>query len=163
MTLQIPEGRIPTLKNSFVMGFFGERGSGKSAVMAYYGIQDWKRGRRIIYYPESFGLKIPGAIGLSPRDLGVIPEMLDGATILIDEIQELLSKFRTNSTLSLQLMSLLRQVRKRGANVIFTSNDPDGINRSVADQTDMHATCQMITDPRCYKLGWHRPGCQPNL
>ncbi len=163
MTLEIPEGRIPTLKNSYIMGLFGDRGSGKSAVMAYIGMQDWKRGRKIVYYPESYALDLPGAVGLSPRDLGVIPEILDGATLLIDEIQELLSKFRTNSTLSLQLMSLFRQVRKRGANIIFTSNDPGGINRSVGDQTDMHATCQMLVDPRCYKLGWHRPGCQDTV
>ncbi len=163
MTLEIPEGRIATLKNSYIMGLFGDRGSGKSAVMTYYGIQDWKRGRRIIYYPETLGIKLPGAIGLSPLDLGVIPELLDGATILIDEIQELLSKYRTNSTLSLQLMSLFRQVRKRGANIIFTSNDPGAINRAVSDQTDMHATCQMLVDPRCYKLGWHRPGCQDTV
>ncbi|KKK49054.1 hypothetical protein LCGC14_3138930, partial [marine sediment metagenome] len=128
MTLQIPEGRIPTMKQSFVMGLFGDRGSGKSAAMAYYGIQDWKRGRQIVYYPETFGLKVPGAIGLGAKDIGAIPDLLDGATILIDEIQELLSKFRTNSTLSLQLMSLFRQVRKRGASVFFTSNDPGGIN-----------------------------------
>ncbi len=159
MTTAIPEGRVPTLKPSFVMGLFGDRGSGKSAVMAYYGIQDWKRGRQIVYYPESFALKVPGAIGLGAKDIGTLPDLLDGATVLIDEIQELLSKFRTNSTLSLQLMSFFRQVRKRGASVFFTSNDPGGINRSVADQTDMHAHCEMITDWRCYKLGFHRTGC----
>ena len=159
MTLEIPEGRIPTLKQSYVMGLFGERGSGKSAVAAYFAAEDWKRGRQIVYYPETFDLRLPGAIGMGPKEIGSIDERLNGATIVIDEIQELLSKFRTNSTLSLQLMSFFRQVRKRGASVIFTSNDPGGINRSVADQTDLHASCSMITDQRCYKQGWHLPGC----
>lgn len=145
------------------MGLFGDRGSGKSAAMAYFAAQDWKRGRRIVYYPKSFALNLPGAIGMGPKDIGGIPELLNNATICIDEIQELLSKFRTSSTLSLQLMSLFRQVRKRGANVIFTSNDPGGINRSVADQTDMHANCQMITDQRCYKVGYHRIGCRDTV
>ena len=156
---KIPKGRIPTLLESFVMGLFGDRGSGKSAAMAYYGIAEHEAGRKIFYYQEDFGLDIPGAEAMPPKELISMPDKLNGATVLIDEMQELLSKYRTNSTSSMLLMSFFRQTRKRGANVVFTSNDPDGINKSLANQTDMHAMCNMITDQRCYKVGYHLASC----
>jgi len=156
---KVPAGRIPTLLQSYVMGLFGDRGSGKSAAMAYYGIAEHEAGRPIFYYPEDFGLNVPGAQAMSPKELIAMPDKLTGATVLMDEMQELLSKYRTNSTSSMLLMSFFRQTRKRGANVIFTSNDPDGINKSLANQTDMHAICNMITDDRCYKVGYHLASC----
>lgn len=156
---EIPEGSIPVQRASYVTGLFGRRGSGKSAAMAYIGLQDWKRGRSIFYYPVDFGLDVPGAVAMSPEELVTMPDRLDGATVLLDEMQELMSKFRTNTISSLLMMSFLRQVRKRGASVYFTSNDPGGINRDVAEQTDYHAHCQMLTDNYCALIGYHRRGC----
>jgi len=156
---KLPPGRIPTLPQSYVFGLFGDRGSGKSAAMAYYGIQEAEAGRPIFYYPEDFGLKIPGAEAMGPADLVTMPDRLTGATVLIDEVQEVLSKFRTNAISSLLLMAFFRQTRKRGANVIFTSNDPNGINSALSTQTDLHAMCRMITDPRCYEVGYHLKSC----
>ncbi len=127
--------------------------------MAYYAIRQYKEGRKIIYYPKDLALAIPGAVAMGPKDIAMIPESLNGALVCIDEMQELMSKFRSNSTLSLQIMSFFRQVRKKGANVIFTSNDPDGINRALPDQTDLHGLCHMITDERCYRVGYHIPRC----
>lgn len=156
----IPPGKVRTLDDSFVIGLFGDRGAGKSAVMASFAWEEWKLGRQIIYYPETLGLTIPGAIAMGPLELGAVPELLDGATVCIDEIQELLSKFRTNTMLSQHMMGLFRQVRKRGTNVYFTSNDPDSINKAVADQTDLHGMCSMIVDPRCKQdYGYHFDGC----
>ena len=156
---KLPPGRIPTLLQSFVFGLFGDRGSGKSAAMAYYGIQEAEAGRPIFYYPEDFDLKIPGAEAMSPADLVSMPDRLTGATVLIDEVQEVLSKFRTNAIASLLLMAFFRQTRKRGANVIFTSNDPNAINSALSTQTDLHAMCRMVTDPRCYDVGYHLRSC----
>jgi len=156
---KLPAGRIPTLLQSYVFGLFGDRGSGKSAAMAYYGIQEAEAGRPIFYYPEDFGLKIPEAKAMSPADLVAMPDQLTNATVLIDEVQEVLSKFRTNAISSLLLMAFFRQTRKRGANVIFTSNDPNAINSALSTQTDLHAMCRMVTDPRCYEVGYHLRSC----
>jgi hypothetical protein len=141
------------------MGLFGERGAGKSAVMAWYGLQEAEHGRPIFYYPEDFSLKCEGAEAMSPEELVSMPDRMERATILIDEVQEVLSKFRAAATSSLLLMSFFRQTRKRGANVIFTSNDPGGINSALANQTDFHGQCKMIEDMRCYQLGYHRKFC----
>ncbi len=158
-TFEIPEGAVPVLPDSTIMGLFGKRGSGKSAAMAWMGIDAWRHGRQVIYYPPDFNLDVPGAIGIGPDELGLIPDKLNGAMVLMDELQELMSKFRTNSTLSMLVMSFFRQVRKRGANVVFTSNDPGGINGAVADQTDYHARCELHPDPRCATVGYHLPSC----
>ena len=156
---KIPAGRIPTLPGSTVMGLFGERGAGKSAAMAWYGLQEAALGRPIFYYPEDFGLKCDGAEPMAPDELVSMPDRMNGATILIDEVQEVLSKFRAAATSSLLLMSFFRQTRKRGANVIFTSNDPGGINSSLANQTDFHGNCRIIEDARCKKFGYHLKYC----
>lgn len=145
------------------MGLFGDRGSGKSAAMCFYGIQEHLDGRQIIYYPKSYDLKVPGAIAMGPLELADVPEVLNGATVLIDEIQELLSKYRSNSTLTLKIMGFFRQVRKRGANVIFTSNDPDGINRALPNQTDIHGLCNMKEDLYCHEVGYHLPECNDTV
>lgn len=145
------------------MGLFGERGSGKSAAMCLYGIQEYLDGRQLIYYPKTYALKVPGALAMGPLELSDVPEVLNGATVLIDEIQELLSKYRSNSTLTLKIMGFFRQVRKRGANVIFTSNDPDAINRALPDQTDQHGTCTMDEDLYCEQVGYHLPDCNDTV
>jgi len=156
----VPEGRIPIMPKSLVMGLFGHRGSGKSALMAMFGINEWKLGRSIYYYPETYALKLPfDCESMSPEELVDMPDKLNGATVLLDEMQELMSKYRTNTTSSQLLMAFLRQVRKRGANVFFTSNDPGGINRQVADQTDIHGNCRMVTDGYCELIGYHRREC----
>jgi len=160
---ELPDWAIPILQQSYVAGFFGDRGSGKSAVMAYYGIAESDRGRPIFYYPEDFGLLGVEAEPMGPEELVSFPDRLNGATVLIDEIQEVLSKFRTNSTGSQLLMAFFRQVRKRGTNVIFTSNDPGGINGALANQTDIHGMCNMLSDKRCYRAGYHLRSCKDTV
>jgi len=160
---EVPAGRMAFLPESKVVGLFGRRGSGKSAAMALMAFRDWKynsnKTRKIFYYPVDYGLKIPDAEAMSPEELISMPDRMDGSLILLDEMQELMSKFRTNTTSSLLMMAFLRQTRKRGANVVFTSNDPGGINRQVADQTDLHAQCQMLWSDTCKWLRYHRFMC----
>lgn len=160
-TEELPAGAIPMLKRSYVMGFFGERGSGKSAVMTLYAINLWKERRevgqnlQVYFYPEDYAPNIPGAIAMNPAKLANMPEQLQDSLVLIDEMQEILSKYRSNSTLTQLLMAFFRQVRKRGANVLFTSNDPQNINRQLADQTDFHAHCKMYEAARCKAQNYH--------
>ena len=127
--------------------------------MAWYGLKEAELGRPIFYYPEDFGLKCDGAEAMAPDELVSMPDAMNGATILIDEVQEVLSKFRAAATSSLLLMSFFRQTRKRGANVIFTSNDPGGINSSLANQTDFHGNVSMVEDTRCRQYGYHLKYC----
>ncbi len=144
------------------MGLFGSRGSGKSALMAYLGYQAINRDRKVFYYPEGYNFSYSKGdnkpVAMSPAQLVKIPKELDNSTVLIDEIQELLSKYRTNTTASMMLMAFFRQVRKRGCNVFFTSNDPNNINSAVAGQTDFHVYLNMISDQRCFNAGYHLQG-----
>ncbi len=120
------------------------------------------RGRKVFYYPESFGFNYKKgenqALPMSPSQLVKIPEVLNNSVVLIDEIQELLSKYRANTTATMMIMSFFRQVRKRGCRVYFTSNDPDNINPAVANQCDYHAWVSFHEDKRCHKAGYHLIG-----
>ncbi len=52
-----PKGSIPILPDSKVIGLFGSRGSGKSALMCKFGIDAAEAGRQVFYYPEEYGFK----------------------------------------------------------------------------------------------------------
>ena len=147
------------MPDSRVMGLFGDRGSGKSACMAHIGNMKRRAGKNIFYYPPAYGLNIGEP--MSPSELAQVPDKLNNAVVLIDEIQELLSKYKQNTIASAQIMAFFRQVRKRGVDVVFTSNDPSNINKHVADQTDYYYRLIMKTDPRCKGLGMHRPARYP--
>ena len=147
------------MPDSRVMGLFGDRGSGKSACMAHIGNMKRRAGKNIFYYPPAYGLNIGEP--MSPSELAQVPDKLNNAVVLIDEIQELLSKYKQNTIASAQLMSFFRQVRKRGVDVVFTSNDPSNINKHVADQTDFYYRLILKKDPRCHGLGMHIPAEYP--
>ncbi len=159
-----PKGSIPILPDSKVIGLFGSRGSGKSALMCKFGIDAAEAGRQVFYYPEEYGFKYISPkypdikpISMSPAELVQVPEELNNSTILLDEIQELMSKYRSNTTATQMLLAFFRQVRKRGSNIIFTSNDPNNINNSIAPQTNYHMYLKMYPDQRCNRKGYHNP------
>jgi hypothetical protein len=149
--------KIPVRSQSYVIGLFGKKGSGKSIVLCYFGLDAIEHGRQVYYYPRDYGLV--GGTPMEPEELVSIPEKLDGATVLIDEIQELLSKYRTNTLASQNLMAMFRQVRKRSSDVIFTSNDPGSINHGVVGQTDIHGFCTFYQDHRCDNREFHLKSC----
>ena len=103
--------------------------------MCKFGIDAAEAGQKVFYYPEEYGFRYVSSkypknkpVSMSPAELVKVPEELNNSTILLDELQELMSKYRSNTTATQLLMGLFRQVRKRGSNIIFTSNDPNNIN-----------------------------------
>jgi hypothetical protein len=151
-------GEIPVRPASWVIGLFGKRGSGKSIVMCYFGLDAYQHGEPVFYYPPEYGFAY--GTPLTMAELVQVPDKLKGATILIDEMQEVLSKYRTGSAASLRIMAFIRQVRKIGATVVFTSNSPEEINRSLASQADYHANCTFYQDHRCDKRENHLKTCE---
>lgn len=126
---------------------FGKRGNGKSAVMAKLLLDERKQNRPVWYWPEDYGFKYGKAIDI--KDLYSLPDWLHDGTVGIDEIQVLLNKARTISTANLLGGTMLQQLRKRNLNIIGTSNQPRKIDGTVELQTDWHAFCKRIIDPRC--------------
>ena len=132
--------------------------------MCKFGIDAAEAGQKVFYYPEEYGFRYVSSkypknkpVSMSPAELVKVPEELNNSTILLDELQELMSKYRSNTTATQLLMGLFRQVRKRGSNIIFTSNDPNNINNSIAPQTNYHMYLKMKEDKRCYAQGYHNP------
>lgn len=162
---KIPAGRIPVLPHSDVIGLFGKRGSGKSAAAAVMtlNLMGSRQGINtpVFYYPPSFGFVYGQP--LPPDELVQIPEKLNGAIVILDEMQVLLSKYRAMSTSSNLIRAFLTQVRKRGCTVIYTSNSPETIDHQVSQQTDFHGQCYFFEDRRCFKRGWHMPGCEDTV
>lgn len=169
-----PQGRVPVriLPRSSVTGFFGPKGSGKSAAMAYYAEKGRKReGRRVFYFPERY--RFHDGTALRYEDLVTLAEMdpedesghlseITNSIVLLDEFQQIFSKYRSSTYANRAVASFLQQIRKRGVTLFFTSNDPDGIDEAATIQTDEHAFCKYYPDPRCEVEGegWHLVGCR---
>lgn len=154
---------IPVQADSTVYGLFGDRGEGKSCAMAYMGLRAAAAGRKVLYTPADFDFKYGEAVDLV--DLIQMADKLSGATILMDEMQVLLSKWRVATAVSWSLRTFFQQIRKRGCNVYFTTNSPSELDSTLQDQTDYHGYCHRFVDPRCSKspLREHLTDCKDTI
>lgn len=141
---------IPILQDRTVIGLFGEAGSGKSAVLAKTGIRDIKAGRKVHYCPEDF--QLAGGHPISVLELARMdPEKLRGSTLLLDEMQVILSKWQMGSTRSFSIRSYIQHLRKYQVNVYYTTNAPEALDTELEDQTSFHGWCTLVKDTRCEK------------
>jgi len=129
---------------STVLGLYGRRGSGKSCLAAWYAISAHKAGYPVFFTPESY-LKGFG----TPLDLDSLVRLdaeLQGALVVLDEVQTLLNSRRSMAFASFMLSSWLVQVRKRRCRVIYTTQMPRDVDKRLVDQTDIHAHCRSFND-----------------
>lgn len=152
---------IPILPDAFCLMFFGQRGSGKSAVIAKCGKDEAAAGKQVWYWPESFKFKYGKPI--DALTLYSMPDYLQNGVLLVDEFQVLMNRLRTVSTANLLGGTMLQQLRKRGLNVYGTSNDPGRLDQTVSEQTDWHYFCELIKDQRCYEKGYHMRSCDDHV
>ena len=137
----------PVMQVCYVTAIFGPRGSGKSLLMAEYGRLAHEAGKKVLYWPETYAFRYGEYV-----DIGSIisfDESMRGRILLIDEMQVLLSKWRTATTVSFEIRTFFQEVRKLGINVYYTTNAPDELDGELENQTNFHVECHKWEDPRC--------------
>lgn len=152
----------PILEDAFAIGLFGKRGSGKTAVMTKMLKDEVKEnGKKVWYWPKEYEFKYGQYI--SATELFSLPSYLQDGAIGIDEIQVLANSTQAISTRNQMLSVFLQQVRKRGINVYFTSNEPERLDKSIARHTNIHFRCKLMVDPRCKVRGYHMRSCDDHV
>ena len=156
------KGRLEYKAEITVVGLFGKQGSGKSAIMAFLLADAYDKGRKVFYWPESyqfvFGTPLETAALVHMTDAETY-NYINGAIVGIDEMQVLLNRFRMGATVNQTVMAFFQQLRKRGVDMIYTSNAPQRLDRGLEDQTTFHGMCEFSPDDNCRKIGYHYAGC----
>lgn len=145
----------PVLPQAEIYGLFGKRGSGKTATMIWFLSQEAAVNKRgVWYWPKELNFKYGEYI--EAADLFSLPPYLKNGAIGLDEMQVLANSTQAVSTRNQMLGVFLQQVRKRGINVYFTSNEPERIEHSVERHTTYHFKCTLFSDPRCTESDYAR-------
>ncbi len=159
----IPEfSDIAVITEARVTAIFGTKGSGKSALMAWLleGART-RHKRKIFYFPEDYAFH--DGTPLQIADLSTLNDQFNGSAIGIDEFQQVMNKYRSATYGNRTLASWLQQVRKRGIELIITSNDPNQIDEALLDQVSMHIWSSMYEDKRCRAYKFHLKDCRDAL
>ena len=159
----IPEfSDIEVITEARITAIFGGKGSGKSALMAWLleGART-RHNRPIFYFPEDYAFH--DGTPLQVADLVTLNDKFNGAAIGIDEFQQVMNKYRSATYANRTLASWLQQVRKRGIELIITSNDPNQIDEALLDQVSLHIWSSMVEDKRCKKYRYHLKDCRDTL
>jgi len=118
-----------------VIGIIGNRGDGKTNLAVKFLYDYYTMGRPIIaniwLAPEYFDY-----IKLTLDMLLKLPESINHAVILIDELQKWADAYKFFSKDSLALSTLFTQLRKRKLTVIYTTQDFSTIAKRLRGQTD---------------------------
>ncbi len=144
-----PDVDRPKLPKSWIVGLFGSKGQGKSLYMAVLGESEHRRnpGRPVLYYPESYQHISGEPITLPELLTG--SDRLNGAIIMIDEMQVVLNKYRSASRANREIMGFIQQIRKRGCTLFYTTNSRKQLDRAIGEQTDAHAYLELHVDRKC--------------
>ena len=159
----IPEfSDIEVITEARVTAIFGGKGSGKSALMAWLLEGARKRhGRPVFYFPEDYAFHEGTPLQIS--DLSTLNDKFNAAAIGVDEFQQVMNKYRAATYGNRTLASWLQQVRKRGIELIVTSNDPNQIDEALLDQVSLHIWASMYEDKRCKEYKYHLKDCRDAL
>jgi len=159
----IPEfSDIEVITDARVTAIFGEKGSGKSALMAW--LLEGSRlrhNRQIFYFPKKYAFHIGKPLEI--EDLASLSDEFNHAAIGIDEWQQVFNKFRSATYANRTIAAWLQQIRKRGIELIITSNDPNQIDEAFLDQVTLHIWCSMYEDKRCKQYKYHLKDCRDSL
>lgn len=161
---------IPVIEEYLVTGIIGEKGSGKSLLTAMLAEgARIRENRKVFYFPEEY--KFHEGEALTLNDIYTMDiEAKKGreskywkSVVLIEEIQRVFSKYGAATYRNQSFQSMMQQIRKLGIELIWNSNDPDGIDDSIIPQTDIHMRCIYFEDDRCRAYGYHRSDCKDRI
>jgi len=135
-------------EESSVIGILGRRGHGKTTILAMLGEHDSSNNKKVI---ANFYLSFP-YIHMSFADIIELPEELQNATVLLDEMQvgagarEALKK--TNQTIN----KFITQLRKRNILLIYSTQNFMFIDKSIRSQTDYLVITKRTKEVNNYKV-----------
>lgn len=88
-------------------------------------------------------------------ELQEFPDWANNAIIGLDEIVDLMPSSRAMSTYSLLTQTFLRQIRKRGCEVIGATQFPQELGRAVLRQVDFFLETELVQYGRGVRTYWH--------
>ena len=119
--------------NAFVIGIIGDKGAGKTLLLAYLLYLDHLEGRTIISnFHLSFDHKQK-----SFKELSKMPKYLQKATVGYDEFHIAVDSRRATSNSNISFTTFLTQLRKRECILIYTTQLFSTMDKRVRDQTDI--------------------------
>ena len=122
--------------NAFVIGIIGDKGAGKTLLLAYLLYKDHLEGRDII---SNFSLSFEHK-QKSFKELSKMPDYLRNATVGYDEFHMAVDSRRSTSNANIAFTTFLTQLRKRGCILIYTTQLFSTMDKRVRDQTDIIVT-----------------------
>lgn len=142
---------------SYVIRYCGPRGSGKSLMLAYTGVQDLWRGRRVwSNMPIKIGKEFArehGDINKSglktePLDWNALYSLDKGLTkgsVIIDEAQYFSDSRSSNSLKNRLLNAIVAQVRKRSLNLYYSVKVGDWVDKRLIYESDISVDCENLS------------------
>jgi len=119
--------------NNFVIGIVGDKGAGKTVLLAYLLYKDYLDGKSII---SNFSLSFEHK-QKSFEELSKMPDYLHNATVGYDEFHIAVDSRRSTSNSNIAFTTFLTQLRKRGCILIYTTQLFSTMDKRVRDQTDI--------------------------
>ena len=119
--------------NAFVIGIVGDKGAGKTLILAYLLYKDHLAGRSII---SNFHLSFEHK-QKSFKELSTLPKYLQNATVGYDEFHIAVDSRRSTSNSNISFTTFLTQLRKRDCILIYTTQLFSTMDKRVRDQTDI--------------------------
>jgi len=117
--------------------YLGRRGAGKTTTMIKDAYIEYKKGRRIISNMES----VPFAEYMSNDQIKQINKesAIEDAVLLIDELQIFFDSRRSMKKDNLNFSYFVQQTRKRGVDILGTTQFSNTVEKRVRDHTDFVA------------------------
>jgi len=136
------------VEESSVNGILGRRGHGKSTLLAKIGEDDYNLGKKII---TNFWVSYPH-IYMSFEDIIMLPEELQDATLLLDELQVGAGARKALSLSNQDINKFITQLRKRNIMLFYTTQNYKFIDVDIRSQTDYLITTQKTENLNQFKV-----------
>lgn len=151
--------RILPPSEGLVLGYYGERGQGKSLMMTADALRMWRKHKfEVVYstYEMSAHKELKGKLGWitkgdwqktgfgKPFTLEMLlrfPAWLHDACIVVDEIDTMLPSYRSTTYIADFWDKFLRQIRKRKVWLLWSSQFPEDLDRKLIQQSDLVGKC----------------------
>ena len=147
--------RIDLKRDSYIIGFFGPKGSGKTLAMTYFALKAMILYKFKCWASPGYAIKFQtGKDGdrqtyeSEPLDMGKFYSMDQEITrglVCIDELP-VFAESRASNRLQNRLIDYtLMQVRKRRLNFFYTSQNPEWVDKRIRWSTDIGIFCEDLS------------------
>ena len=120
------------IQESYVWAILGWRGGGKSSIMAKIAETDFNNGKKIV---SNFWLSFDH-IEMTLEEIIKLPEELQNATVLLDELQVGAGSRNSLSKKNKEMNKFITQLRKRNIVLYFGTQNFKFVDTDIRSQTD---------------------------